>query len=93
MPKASLKLLKGTNYWYKNFGEILVNAISQKVVSQGQIMLVHCTSYSGDRQVMQFSLPEGLSTIPRTDYSLMPHERRRSVFQLSQLSLRKMAHL
>ena len=54
MPRAALELLKGTNYWYKNFGEILVNAISQKVVSQGQIMLVHCTSYSDDRQVMQF---------------------------------------
>ena len=54
MPKAFLELLKEENYWYKDFGEILVSAIQKKVKNQGRIMLVHCTSYSDDRQVMQF---------------------------------------
>lgn len=54
MPKAALELLKEESYWYKDFADILVKAISEKVVSQGRIMMVHCTSYSDDRQVMQF---------------------------------------
>lgn len=54
MPGAALELLKEENYWYKSFGDILVKAISEKVVSKGRIMLVHCTCYSDDRQVMQF---------------------------------------
>lgn len=54
MPQVALDLLKEDNYWYKNFGEMLTNAISKKVASNGTIMLVHCTSYSDDRQVMQF---------------------------------------
>lgn len=54
MPRTALELLQEQQYWYKDFGEILVKAISEKVVRQGRIMLVHCTSYSDDRQVMQF---------------------------------------
>lgn len=54
MPEAAMDLLKGENYWYKNFGDILVKAFAEKVVPGGRIMLVHCTSYSDDRQVMQF---------------------------------------
>ena len=54
MPQVALKLLKEENYWYKNFGDILTNAIVKKIVPKGTIMLVHCTSYSDDRQVMQF---------------------------------------
>lgn len=54
MPKAALESLEEKNYWYKNFGDILVHAFSEKVVSEGRIMMVHCTSYSDDRQVMQF---------------------------------------
>ena len=54
MPKAALEVLKEENYWYKSFGDILVRAISKKVTPNGRIMLVHCTSYSDDRQVMQF---------------------------------------
>lgn len=54
MPRVAIEFLKEKNYWHKDFGEYLVNAISQKVASKGRIMLVHCTSYSDDRQVMQF---------------------------------------
>ncbi|MBE5883848.1 MAG: glutathionylspermidine synthase [Lachnospiraceae bacterium] len=54
MPALALELLEGKDCWYRNFGDILVNAIQKKVVPQGRIMLVHCTSYSDDRQVMQF---------------------------------------
>lgn len=54
MPAAARRLLPGENCWYKDFGKLLVEAISGKVVSGGRIMLVHCTSYSDDRQVMQF---------------------------------------
>lgn len=54
MPKAALELLNEESFWYKNFGEILVRAIQKKVPQNGRIMLVHCTCYSDDRQVMQF---------------------------------------
>ena len=54
MPQAAIDLLKKEEYWYKNFGDNLANAIAKKVVSNGKIALVHCTSYSDDRQVMQF---------------------------------------
>ena len=54
MPKRALDVLNDNRYWSKNFGEILVNAIKEKVKPNGRIMLVHCTSYSDDRQVMQF---------------------------------------
>lgn len=58
MPKAALELLEDMledkNYWFKSFGDVLVKAIVEKVATNGRIMLVHCTSYSDDRQVMQF---------------------------------------
>lgn len=54
MPQAAIDTLGTNEFWYKNFGEILTKAIATKVVSGGRIMLVHCTSYSDDRQVMQF---------------------------------------
>lgn len=54
MPQAAINVLEKDNLYYKNFGDILVNAICEKVKSGGRIMLVHCTCYSDDRQVMQF---------------------------------------
>jgi len=53
MPQAAIKAI-GTDYTYKNFGDNLVAAIQKKVPANGRIILVHCTSYSDDRQVMQF---------------------------------------
>lgn len=52
MPQKAINILG--NYKYINFGEILIKAISDKLGQSGRIMLVHCTSYSDDRQVMQF---------------------------------------
>lgn len=52
MPQRAIQILG--NYSYINFGEILVKAIADKLNAGGRIMLVHCTSYSDDRQVMQF---------------------------------------
>ena len=54
MPLAAKNLLKNSDYWFINFGDILTKAIMSKVAQNGRIMLVHCTSYSDDRQVMQF---------------------------------------
>ena len=54
MPQEAINAIGDLNYYYKNFGEILTNAISKKVVPGGKIMMVHCTCYSDDRQVMQF---------------------------------------
>lgn len=54
MPEVAKKLLESEKYWNINFGDILSKAISEKVVPNGRIMMVHCTSYSDDRQVMQF---------------------------------------
>ena len=54
VPQVAMNLLDTDKYWYKNFGDILTNAIASKVKPQGTVMLVHCTSYSDDRQVMQF---------------------------------------
>lgn len=61
MPQAAKEVLDG-NYAYTNFGENLCDAIQKKVPVGGRIMLVHCTSYSDDRQVMQF-LGDKLETL------------------------------
>ncbi len=54
MPKAAMALYPEQKFWHKDFGEIMVDAIMEKVSEKGRIMLVHCTCYSDDRQVMQF---------------------------------------
>ena len=53
MPQAAKEAIGGA-YSYKNFGDNLCRAIQGKVPAGGRVMLVHCTSYSDDRQVMQF---------------------------------------
>lgn len=53
-PVAAMEALENNNYDYINFGETLINAICEKIPSGGKVMLVHCTCYSDDRQVMQF---------------------------------------
>lgn len=54
LPELARGVLDKGQYYFKNFGDILVDAISKKVKKGGTIMLVHCTSFSDDRQVMQF---------------------------------------
>lgn len=54
LPEVAAKLFEGVDYNTKNFAKILVKAIVAKVKKGGKIAMVHCTSYSDDRQVMQF---------------------------------------
>ena len=54
MPQAAMALFPKEQLWHKDFGDVLVQAIIEKVAENGRIMLVHCTCYSDDRQVMQF---------------------------------------
>lgn len=54
MPRIALRLFEEGKYRYINFGDMIANAIAQKIIPGGKIMFVHCTSYSDDRQVMQF---------------------------------------
>jgi len=54
LPELAAALFTGKKYWHKDFGEILANEIANKVVPNGKVAFVHCTSYSDDRQVMQF---------------------------------------
>lgn len=54
MPLHAKKIIGQNNYDNINFGEILVKALSNKIRTNGTIAMVHCTSYSDDRQVMQF---------------------------------------
>jgi len=54
MPEIACKLFIEQNYTYKDFGDIITKTISNKVKPGGKIMFVHCTSFSDDRQVMQF---------------------------------------
>lgn len=54
LPQNAINFLDNKNYWFKNFGDILATKISEKTKQNGRIMLVHCTCYSDDRQVMQY---------------------------------------
>lgn len=54
MNRKALEYLSNENYYTISFGNFLADAIKKKVCQGGKIMLVHCTSYSDDRQVMQF---------------------------------------
>lgn len=54
MPQIALANLDNPNYDTINFGEIMVKALRNKIKTNGTIMMAHCTSYSDDRQVMQF---------------------------------------
>ena len=53
MPQEAINAI-AKDFTYKNFGEILANAIAKKVIPGGRIMMVHCTCFSDDRQVMQY---------------------------------------
>lgn len=54
MPAIAAGLYPGGHYRYEDFGSVLTGAIADKTAAGGRIMLVHCTCYSDDRQVMQF---------------------------------------
>ncbi len=48
------QIMEKTSYHIVSFGDVMVEAVKKKVRAGGRIMLVHCTCYSDDRQVMQF---------------------------------------
>ena len=54
LPELAIKTLGNKKYYSINFGNQLAQTISQKIKNKGTIMFVHCTSYSDDRQVMQY---------------------------------------
>ena len=58
MPKVAMKYLRKsgdyTSYSIASFGDKMAEAVSLKVKAGGRIMLVHCTCYSDDRQVMEY---------------------------------------
>lgn len=54
MPQVAKNTINNPHYWFENFGDKMVDAICNKVKPNGRIMMVHCTCYSDDRQVMQF---------------------------------------
>lgn len=54
MPRIAKEALGDNSYFFINFSEIIIDAICKKVKPNGKIMMVHCTCFSDDRQVMQF---------------------------------------
>lgn len=67
MPRAAIQVLNGQKeeslaggevsaerLGFCDFAKVMVEAIAAKVKKGGRIMMVHCTCYSDDRQVMQF---------------------------------------
>lgn len=67
MPKVAIRLLcesenvdldsreiQNDKLGFCDFAKVMVDAIAKKVKAGGRIMMVHCTCYSDDRQVMQF---------------------------------------
>ena len=41
-------------YHIVSFGDVMIERVKKKVKAGGRIMMVHCTCYSDDRQVMQY---------------------------------------
>lgn len=54
MPLIAMSYLDDKDYRFDDFGQALTQAIAQKTPPGGNVMFVHCSSYSDDRQVMQF---------------------------------------
>ena len=54
LPELAINTINKKKYYSIKFGDILSNSIAKKIKPNGTIMFVHCTSYSDDRQVMQY---------------------------------------
>jgi len=54
LPNLARKTIKREDLKYTSFGEMMVRAINKKLHQKGTIMMVHCTCFSDDRQVMQY---------------------------------------
>jgi len=54
LPDLARKTINIPELEYTSFGEKMVKAINNKLNKKGTIMMVHCTCFSDDRQVMQY---------------------------------------
>ena len=54
LPDIARKTINMPKLEYDSFGEKMVQAINNILNKKGTIMLVHCTCFSDDRQVMQY---------------------------------------
>lgn len=54
LPDLARKTIDNFQLDYLSFGEKMVDAINNKLNKAGTIMMVHCTCFSDDRQVMQY---------------------------------------
>ena len=54
LPDLARKTINIPELEYTSFGEKMVKAINNKLNNTGTIMMVHCTCFSDDRQVMQY---------------------------------------
>ena len=54
LPDLARKVINRNDLKYTSFGDEMVKAIVNKVKKNGTIMMVHCTCFSDDRQVMQY---------------------------------------
>lgn len=54
LPDLARKTINIPGLEYTSFGEKMVKSINNKLNKTGTIMMVHCTCFSDDRQVMQY---------------------------------------
>lgn len=54
LPELARKTINNSELEFISFGERMVEAINTKLNKKGTIMMVHCTCFSDDRQVMQY---------------------------------------
>lgn len=54
LPELAKKTINVSGLEFTSFGEKMVEAINKKLKKTGTIMMVHCTCFSDDRQVMQY---------------------------------------
>ena len=54
LPNIARNTINMPELEYKSFGEQMVEVINKKLNKKGTIMMVHCTCFSDDRQVMQY---------------------------------------
>ena len=54
LPNLAREAINMPELFFDSFGEKMVEAINKKLQKNGTIMMVHCTCFSDDRQVMQY---------------------------------------
>jgi len=54
LPDLARKTINNLELEYTSFGDKMVETINTKLNKKGTIMMVHCTCFSDDRQVMQY---------------------------------------